>query len=835
MIGIFNLYTHLFLCYNCPYMRLFLRLLLLFTILLAGFTGIGLYWTFFKPLPDYEATLQIENLNAPVDVHWDSYGVPHIYAESQRDLYIATGYLHAQERLWQMTLSQMAAEGRFAEFLGEKLVPFDQYQRTIGLWETAQRIEREAPDSLMTLLNYYSEGVNRYIEANQKTLPVEFTLLEVTPIEWTPTHSIAVSRMMAWDQNVHWWTELTFAFLDEKLTPSQMQKLFPQYEDRYPTTLNDAQSRGVAEAALPLLRREMDLRNLLSKEGTHFGSNAWAVQGRKTESGQPLLAGDPHMGLSIPGYWFEMHHSAPGLQISGATIPGAPFIVLGQNNHLAWSITNMMADDIDFFVERVVPGNHSQYVADSTENGARLRDFEYREEIIKVRGADNQLYRIPSTDNGPVISTIHPEQTLLEDKRVTMKWTGHKISHELWALYQMNRAQSIEEFERAVSEFHTPAMNFIYADRNDNIAIFSGASLPVRNFNPLFFRPGWDSAYDWQESIPFDELPHLINPGKGFVAHANNKLHTDSYPHYIASFWEPPPRIIRINQFLEDSDSLNSHDMQLLQFDIVSEHTREITEFILPVLRSGSNTDRFREVLPYLENWDYQYDSNSTAATIFDQFFINLSKNLLEDDIGEEAYQNLIRLEHLPVMIVSRMLDDDTIFLNDETGVPNTDLRDRVIRQSMAETISQLNDRFGPETFDWRWEKVHTLTLRPPLLGDMAGEPETPGILKMVIDNLLSKGPYPAPGHGFTVNKGQYNWQNPFEMTLGPSIRRIVDFSTPGRSFSVLPTGQAGNPFSTHYGDQTQLWLEGRYRYIYQDSTFFNQTSYQSMKLIPAQ
>ncbi|MEX0647456.1 MAG: penicillin acylase family protein [Balneolaceae bacterium] len=815
-------------------MKFTLRLFLLFVILLIGLTGIGFYWTLYKPLPDYSKSITINALHQQVDVHWDPYGVPHIYAENEEDLYFAAGYLHAQDRLWQMTLSQITAEGRFAEFLGEEMISFDQYQRTLGFWETAKQIEQQAPDSLIQILEQYSAGVNHYTEENQRNLPFEFALLELEPITWTPTHSIAMSRLMAWDQNMHWWSELTYANLAGHLEPGKMRGLFPVYDDEFPTTIDDAQSRGLVSATLPVLQKEIDLRAILSKEGTHFGSNAWAVNGSKTESGLPILSGDPHMGLNIPGYWYEVHYSAPQISISGATIPGTPFVVLGQNKNLAWTITNMMADDTDFFVEQVNPENREQYVADSLSTPAGIQNFEYRQEIIKVKNDDDRLYRIRRTQHGPVISDIHPDQNLLDNKVITMKWVGHEVSQELWAVYKMNKAVNIEEFEDAVSMFESPAMTFVYADRQNNIALFSGATLPVRDYNPLFFRNGWDPDYDWRGTIPFEELPRVINPEEGFVAHANNKLHTDSYPHYIGSFWEPPSRITRINQFLEDGSDLNSNYMQQMQFDSFSEHARDLTDFILPVLRSADSAERFSRALSYLENWDHVYQPTSTAATIFDQFFMNLSANLLLDDIGEEAYETLIRMEHLPVMIVTRMLNESSTFFND-INLPQNNTRDEIIRRSMAETLDQLTDQYGTETLEWRWENVHRLTLRPPLLGEMSDSPEAPGVFKTVVNNLFSKGPYPAHGHGMSINKGRYSWHEPFDMNLGASIRRIIDFSSEGRSLSVLPTGQSGNPVSTHYGDQTDMWLEGRYRYIYHDSTFFEQTSIQTMTLYPVE
>ncbi len=813
-------------------MRFIFKLILFLTLLFIGVAGLAIYWTFYKPLPSYNAELSLPGLEQTVDVHWDPYGIPYIYANSEDDLYYTIGYIHAQERLWQLTLSQLAAEGRFAEFLGEDLIPFDIHQRTIGFWHTSQQIEQDASEELLHLLQRYADGINHFTEKNRRNLPVEFSLLGVEPIEWTPTHSIAVARLMSWDQNMHWMSELTYAYLAEKLDPVLLRQLIPIYDDSNPVMFSQKQSIGAAERSLAFLETERTLRSILSKNGSPFGSNAWAVNGSRTESGLPILAGDPHMGLSIPGFWFEMFVDTPELKMAGATIPGTPFFVLGQNAHFAWSMTNIMADDTDFFLEAVHEENSNEYVTDSLTVPVSTLPFEERREIIHVQNASDKLHIVRSTQNGPVISDIHPNQEMLGDKVVTLKWKGHDISHEMWALYQMNRSQSINDFRNAVSQFHSPGMNFTYADRDDNIAIFTGASIPIRKHNPLTFRHGWDPSYQWSGTIPFDELPHVVNPEIGFVAHANNKMVTDSYPYYIATFWEPPSRIQRIEQLIQSQDTLSVEYMQAMQYDVFSQHAADITDLILPILRGGPNPERFMVALSYLENWNHEYEPSSTAATIFDIFFMNLSELVLLDEMGEEAYRNFIRLEHLPVMVISRMLRDDSSFFN----VINTDeieSRTDIVRRAMDQTIQQLEEAYGTESVEWRWENVHSLTLKPPLLGEASEGPNAPVIFRTIVNNLFSKGPFGVRGHGMTINKGQYSWHRPFEMDLGASIRRIVDFSTPERALSVLPTGQSGNPLSANYGDQTNLWLEGRYRYIYQDSTFFQQTSYQTMRLSP--
>ena len=493
-------------------------------------------------------------------------------------------------------------------------------------------------------------------------------------------------------------------------------------------------------------------------------------------------------------------------------------------------MTNILADDTDFFVEQVTANDPDRYIIDNTSLPIVSEPFDNRVEIIRVKGDDDIIHVVRNSRNGPVISDIHPDSELATDKVVTMRWVGHNVSHELWALYQMNHSESMDDFREAVSQFKTPGMNFIYADADDNISIFTGASIPVRSHHPLFFRPGWLPDYQWQNYLPFDQLPHLINPDKGYVSHANNKLHPDDYPHYIGTFWEHPSRIIRINQLLESSDSLTVSDMQMIQNDLFSEHARDITEIILPILRSEDGAGEFSTALSYLENWDYEYHPNSVAASLFDLFFINLAENILKDDLGEAAYRALIRVEHIPVMIVTRLLQTESSFFN-ITSTPEIETRSEIIVISMRQTLEQLQERFGPEPFEWRWENLHTLTLRPQLLGEAAELPESPAIFRMIIRNVFNKGPYPANGHGMSINKSQYSWLKPFETDLGPSIRRIIDFSSPGRSLSVLPTGQSGNPFSANYGDQTGLWLDGRYRFVYQDSSFFQQTSFQTMRL----
>src|SRR6056297_3686779 len=813
-------------------MKILFRVTLFIIILLIGIAGIIGYQTFYKQLPDHSGVTGVSGLQNPVDVHRDPYGVPYIFADSEADLYFAVGYLHAQDRLWQLTLAQIMAEGRFSEFLGEPFIEIDKHQRTLGIWRTAESILGETSPQMLRKLESYSDGINTYVSQNRRKLPIEMTLLGISPIEWTPTHSIAVSRLMAWDQNIQWKSEIALALLSAEIGQARVNQLLPGQYNRGFTSIHHTDGQSVASVAKEFLEIDDTIKQMMQNNGAAVGSNAWAVNGDLTTSGSPLLAGDPHMGLSIPGNWYELHASTPDFSITGATIPGAPFVVLGQNEHLAWSITNMMADDTDFYLIQNNPNNVNQYVADTSNGVAVFEDYEWQQEIIRVKDADDVLFRIPHTRHGPIINNIHPDGGNIGVKPVAMRWNGHDISHELQAMYDMNRAKSLDDDTDARRQFGSPVMNFIYADNRDNVARIGAGRLPARFDDAINFREGWDPDQDWNEWIPFERLPREINPESGYVANANNRVVTDTSPYYIGRFWASDSRISRIEFLIEENDSMNINTMQIMQSDIFSEHAAELTEVLLPLLRNSQQDNEFETVLTYLENWDFRYRVNSTAATIFDLFFLKLSDRILSQDIPEELMEGIYRLEYIPVRMMKEILTDGSSYFN-IANEETEQFRLNTVRAAMTETIEQLTNQLGSEAFSWRWESVHTLTLRPPLLGEISDNPESPETLGLIVRNLLSKGPYPVSGHGMTINKGEYSWNNPFAVTLGPSIRRIIDFSETYRSLSVLPTGQSGNPLSANYGDQTDMWLDGRYRYIYSDSTFFLETNVESMRLIP--
>ncbi|RNC85934.1 MAG: penicillin acylase family protein [Balneola sp.] len=815
-------------------MNTVLKLLLFFFILILGFIGLAAYWTFYKPLPDYEDSISLEGLNEQVDIHWDEFGVPHIYANNEEDLYYAFGFVHAQDRLWQMTLSQIAAEGRFAEFFGEELVPLDKYQRTLGFWRTAERLEKEVlNEKERQILNAYSDGVNAFIRKNSNRLPVQFALADIEPIEWSPTRILAVTRLMAWELNISWWSEVMYNHLGATLSEDQFEELLLGWADGLPTSLNDDESIGLTTTALlPFFEQEIERRKLLETEGSHVGSNAWVIDASKTNTGYPMLAGDPHLGLDMPGKWYEIHLNLNGKNVSGVTLAGIPGVVLGQNDQLGWSFTSMMSDDTDFFLEKVDPEDRGRYVVDSANVGEVVFEpFTKIREIIKIKDADDELVEIRYTRHGPVISDIYPNSTLLNNEVVSLKWTGYELSNEFRTMYLMNWAENFQQFKDALPHYGVPGMNFLYGDVEGNIGMFSTAKLPIRTGNKVTMRRGWVPEDDWKGFIPQQEMPYVINPEKGWIANANNKLTTENYPHYISTFWEPPSRMQRIEERLTASQVLSIEDMEDIQNDSYSAFAATITPVILDIIQNQNVYD-FSVPVSYLENWDFKYESNSTAASIFDAFFINFTKNTLKDELGDAAYENFIIHELIPVRTLSALVQDSSSFF-DNINTPELETKSDIVLKSMQDAIFFLSDSLGSEPFEWRWEQLHTISLRPPLFGQAADDPAAPQALKMIVDNVLSKGPYPVRGHGMSINNGQYKWDSPFEMVLGPSVRRVIDFSDLSSTKSVIPTGQSGNPLSSHFGDQTQMWLDGLYRDFFQDSTLFREAELRTMKLIP--
>lgn len=807
-----------------------LRFTLLLIILTIGFAGLAIYWTFYKPLPDYEATINIESLQQQTSIIWDDFGVPHIFATNELDAYTSLGYVHAQDRLWQMTLSQLFVQGRFAEFIGEDVIEFDKYSRTIGFWRIAAEIESSMDYRELQILQAYSNGVNAFISQNQNKLPIEFSLIGMKPITWTPRHSIALSRALGWELNVSWWSKIMLGYLESQLPHDALVDLFPVWDPSAPRTINAAYSNAFATSALSLLKTDINMRSMMGQKGSHIGSNAWVVDGTRSETGYPILAGDPHLGLDMPGKWYEVHINVNGKNVSGATVAGAPIIILGQNDHHAWSFTSVMGDDTDFYIEKINPKDRSQYLSGVRDSVQIFSPFNIVRELIKTKEGEEILFEIRQTQNGPIINDIYQNKPLLDDQLISMNWSGYHKSNEIKALINMAWSVDFQSFQNALSDIGVPALNIMYADISGNIAMFTVGNFPVRRNAPLLFKNGWDDQQRWNQFIPRNQLPSIINPISGYIANANNPVIDDNYPYYITSFWEPDSRIRRIDEVIQSKRLHSKQSFKDLQNDNFSHQAKDITELIIPILNTSSDT-LIQKALPYLQNWDYRFTKNATAASIYENFFLKFVEKTFKPYLGDAVFQNFIQLENFPIRVTTQMLKNGSVWL--QSADTTHQYRDSLIVSSMKESVKDLYQQFGPETSEWRWENLHKLTLSPPLFSDAANDEKASGSLKLIVNSVLSRGPYAVEGHSMTVNNTQYDWDKPFDQVLGASIRRIVDLSDLSQSESVIPTGQSGNPLSRHFGDQSDLWLTGKYRIFEHNTRIPEQVRYRTMSLNP--
>jgi len=813
-------------------MRTFLSVLLLGLLISLSLIGLATYVTFYRSVPQYDGTIQLNGISSNVTIKWDEYQVPHIFSDNEADLYFALGYIHAQERLWQMTVSQMTSEGRSAEFLGESMLEVDKHIRTIGIPSISKRIAEQLPSDEKVRLSSYASGVNAWIGNNADKLPMEFILLDIDPIPWEIHHSVGAWRMMAWEMNQHWHAEITYAYLRNTLGEPAWRELLPDFkgsydEDWFKSMDQSADSLSL-EASIRFLDADRSLRNILGSFGSVVGSNAWALSGSKTGSGFPILAADPHMGLSMPSRFYEVHLNRSGQNVSGASIPGIPYIFAGQNDRMAWGFTNLMADQTDFFEERILPGNPGLYQSASADS-SNFKPIRLERELIRVRGKSDYIHSIRSTENGPLIEDVHPDSSLFNQKSVSMRWVGARYSNELSALYQLNWVDQFENLEPIVATFKVPGMNVIYADVTGNIAHYIMGDLPIRNYDPVGITPGWEANNAWIASVPFETLPHRKNPENGIVLNANQSLGNSGI--YFGHFQDSESRFRVLQSKLEGIEKATVDDMKLLQLENESAHAQDIVAAVLPVLRRAPQSVLMREAVNYLINWDYRFDRSATAATIFEVYFQTLAANTLKDEMGEQAWKAFTRLEHLPNRVMYRMILNNSRYFDDVNTI-NIENRDSMLIRSMYETVRKLSDSLGTQPINWRWEIIHQVQLESPLITQVATERNS-GYMMAIANYMMNRGPFGHDGHSTSPNNGQSSWGKPYRQVSGASIRRIVDLSETMQSWSVIPGGQSGNPLSKYYDDQLEFWLEGKYKIFVHNSEVRFSEKFPELKLSP--
>jgi len=778
------------------------------------------------PLALYEGELNLSQLSAPVTVHTDEYGVPHVYAENEEDLFFAAGYIQASERLYKMDVIARAVEGRLAEAFGPDLIEDDKYLRTWGFHRIAKRGVTNMSSETRALLERSLEGINTYIDEHADNLPVEFKLAGHKPIRWKLEHIVGYSRLMAHDLCLAWMPEVIFGGVLDKLGEQRARELYPVYPDTKPYIVPKV-PKDFSQVASSILRSENRIREITGAQGSHIGSNSWVLSGAKTRSGKSILCNDPHLQYSQPPVWFEMHLVGGRFDVAGVTLAGVPVVILGQNQHFAWGFTNVMVDDTDFYVEVTDAAHPNQYFYDG-----EWKDMILHEEIIEVKGQDAVSYTVRETIHGPIINDVHKVLAANDSPPVAMSWVGNYLTKEVDAFIDLNLATNWDEFSAAVERFWTPGQNMIYADLEGNIGWRPAVALPLRapgtGLVPL---PGDDPQWDWKGFVPFEEMPYLYNPEQGYIATANNKTIGSEFPYYISAYWEPPARANRIHEVLSDPDKMFTvDDMQDLQNDFLSDHARDLTPIFIEHLKGHTfDNPNMSAAVALLEDWDYVMDKNGAEAAIFNVLWVKFAYELYGDEmdlLGDEFKNGFFKLANIGLRNAIYLLEQvpDSEWFDDVSTEDVAETSKDILVRALEQTVAELESLFGANPQDWVWGRMHTLTHKHPMAQ-----------VKM-LDWLLglSVGPFEASGSGTTVNNMEYRMYDPYHVVLGPSVRHIYDFDkydTGG--LSVLPTGQSGNPASPHYADQAPLFNAGQYRVLPINREVIESAGYRKLVMMP--
>ena len=777
-------------------MKLFKKILfsiLLFLIVVAVGAYIYINNLSSKAIPDYNQTVELKGLTDDVQVYRDSLAIPHIYAKNESDLFRTVGFVMAEDRMWQMDLLRRVTQGRLAEIFGEDLIKTDLFLRALRIPEKSKMMFDDITPEQRAALEAYADGVNQYIEQYADKLPLEFNVLGYKPDPWKPEHSLNVTGYMAWDlAGSAYNAEITLYKIIQSIGIEKAEGLVPNIAERGVVVYPDFK---INPALLELKNSLMAESETVEKLGVQIfnGSNNWAVSGKKSTTGMPIMSNDMHLGLNAPGIWYQMHAVVEGgYNASGVAVPGQPLIVAGHNENISWGMTNLYVDDIDLYLETINPEDSNQYFF-----MGEWKPLEIRKELICVKGGDS-VYKVNKfTHRGPIISGFKKM-----NQAISMRWIGNDYSNEIRAVYELNKAANWDEFKDAIRTFNSVSQNFIYADVNGNIGLYAGGGVPIRNGKNYLIKPGETDEFDWTGRIPFEELPHSYNPESGMVSSANNKTVGNDYPYYIGTYFSQDYRINRIREMLTEKEKLSVDDFKAMQSDQNSMMARTFVPDMLAELASVDGDENFKKAYKYLLDWNGTMDADAVAPLIFEKTYHNMLVSLLKDDLGEELFTEYYNNSQLS----RNFIDDfwktkDPLWCDDISTPDIVESFGDIVRKSFNETLTQLSAELGPDINKWTWGSVHKVSFKHQMGGV--------DILDKVFK--LNRGPYSIGGSFHTVSPYSYPFSDAFNANHGASQRHIYVPNNWDESLTIIPTGESGIPASKHYMDQTKKYLNNEY------------------------
>ncbi|MGH6953056.1 MAG: penicillin acylase family protein [Alphaproteobacteria bacterium] len=744
----------------------------------------GAYLWLATSLPTLDGEIALEGLARPVEVIRDRHAVPHIYALGDEDAYFALGFVHAQDRLWQMDMLRRTGAGRLAEVVGEVGLKSDRLMRTLGLYRLAEGAVSTLGPEARAAIESYARGVNAYLESRDGAWPLEFYLLGYRPEPWRPADSLVWGRLMGLVLSRDWREELSRARLAHRLTPAQIDELWL------------AEPRTPAPRALGAMRHAALDPSVVLAVPEGGASNSWAIDGRHTSSGKPILANDPHLGLSLPNLWYLARVEAPGLDVTGATVPGVPFTILGHNGRIAWSMTSSQADVEDLFRERLDPAEPDSYLAPD----GRLR-FAVRDETIRVGGGDDVVLRVRVSRHGPVLPVAPPEERRRQpfaDDEVAALSAPYLVERDRTAeaLFRLNRARDWNEFSEALRGFEALHQNVLYADVDGHIGLYAAGRVPIRRAGDGFMpAPGWTGEADWLGFIPFDELPQALDPPSGQVLQANNRPVGDDYPHDLGRTWEAPYRARRIAELLAGTANHGVRDSAAMQADDLSLAARDSVPLLLAA--APPRDARAARAHAILRTWDHRMAREGAAPLIFSAWLREAVRAITADELGEEfgSYADL------GPAFVTWALESDSAWCDEVTTAQLESCGQRVA-DALDAALADLERRYGEDMSAWSWGEAHRVRFAHTVLG------------RIPVLGRLAAIEFEASGDAFTLDRGAGDARRaeaPFDVVLGASYRAIYDLADLDRSLFATAAGQSGNPLSRHFRDFADGWRAFRF------------------------
>jgi penicillin amidase len=786
-------------------------------------------WYARQSLPQTQGELRLPGLRAAVQVERDGADVTHIRASDPRDAWMAMGYVHAQERGWQLEFNRRIMRGTLSELLGPATLDTDRLMRTLGIREVAKRQVARLPDEARVALKAYSEGVNAFFASSDQALTPEFLVLGSDPRPaakagqyWDEADSAGWALMMALDLGGNWGNEVARLSALQVLNTQQLWELFPPYPGEKPASATDlaklyrdlgvyrreggevtsgAPQAGSQTLAADVREWAQELGNIEGK-----GSNNWVVAGSRSASGKPLLANDPHLGLSAPAIWYFARLQAPdadgirGLDVIGATLPGTPFVVLGRTAEVAWGFTNTGPDVQDLYLEQIRPGQPDQYRVPAPQGQEAWASFETRVETIRVKGQADVQHTVRRSRHGPVISDV-PGRTrdLIDTGRyvLALRWTAlEERDSNVQATLESNRAQSVDDLIGAYRSFHAPMQNVVMADRSGRIAYKAIGKVPVRgpghDIRGIAPAPGWEARYDWTGWLPYEDTPQ-DDGAKGWIATANQRIHAADYPHFLTQDWAPPYRQERIEALLARTPKHDVASFQAMHADQQS----AATVLLLPyLLKTHSDHPLAAAALTTLQGFDGRMSADSAAPLIYTAWVDEFTRGTVGETLGQERFKGLYGKRLFRNAVEGILARDDKGWCGEQGCAAASSA-------ALGRALDRLQQMQGKDVAAWRWGVSHQAYSVHKPFGNVP-------TLARVFDVRR-----PTGGDPFTINVGQYHLDKadaPFANRHAASLRAIYDLADLENSRFIYQTGQSGNVFSSRYRDMADGWTAVQYR-----------------------